>query len=189
MEKFDLYKVSAKIKCEDGNEVTQGCTDVSDTSNCKAIKSFTSLEEAKIELKKYHTEVEDLPDKCKLVTEYKIRKNKYDDNGNLVSRGRIFTYSDTPENEGIKIDKFAPNFYCRDSDHYLFSFEKNIYDTYDEAKARLVEMFHTVMENADKLDMDDIVPRIVECYHDGFLTIPFTEHEYTLEKVKSWEKR
>lgn len=79
--------------------------------------------------------------------------------------------------------KFVPNFYCQEDDHYLFAFEKNMYDTYDEAKARLINMLDAI----DDYNIDDVIPRIIECRSDGFFIISLAEHDYTLEEIKNWK--
>ena len=91
MKKYEIMKNSAEFNWKHRKEITTGCT-VDDVEPEK-IAEFKELEEAEEELKKYKTEISESGGLFS-VTEYMIRENEYDEDGEWISGGDIWDFSD-----------------------------------------------------------------------------------------------
>lgn len=88
MKKYEIKKAQAEVKRI--NEIAEGCTSYSEAP--ELIKSFDNLEDAKLELAKYCTDVKELGTYW-LVTEYYIEEAEYDEDEEWIDGGDIWEFS------------------------------------------------------------------------------------------------
>lgn len=95
MKKYELVKRSAEINWKERKSIAPGCT-MNDPKPEK-IKEFESLEEAQKELKNYKSDIRKTSGNIGTlyeVTEYVIEENEYDDEGEWISGGDVWDFSD-----------------------------------------------------------------------------------------------
>ena len=90
MKKYEIMKNSAEFNWKHRKEITTGCT--MDDVEPEKIAEFKKLEEAEEELKKYKTEISESGGMFS-VTEYMIRENEYDEDGEWISGGDVWDFS------------------------------------------------------------------------------------------------
>lgn len=93
--KYEIVEKSAEIKWKDRKNITTGCA--ADDPDPKLIEKFDTLQEAQKELKKYKTSIkEDRGNNGTfyVVKEYSIEENEYDEDGDWISGGDVWDYSD-----------------------------------------------------------------------------------------------
>lgn len=95
MKKFEIKKTNAELKKV--NEIRQGASVDQDGYDAELIASFDTADEAKEELKKYSTKVDEMSGYYSM-TEYYIEESEYDEDGDWVNGGDILEFSE------LKID-------------------------------------------------------------------------------------
>lgn len=95
--KYEIRKNTREISYKNRAQIKQGCTLEQDNQDPEIIKSFDDKDEALNELKLYKSDI------CKLsggagayyaVTEYYVEENEYDKDGEWVSGGDVWEFSE-----------------------------------------------------------------------------------------------
>ena len=90
MKKYELKKCSAEFTWKERKEIKEGCT-MYDVEPEK-LGEFETLEKAEEELAKYKTEISDSGGLFS-VTEYMIQENEYDEDGEWIDGGDVWSFS------------------------------------------------------------------------------------------------
>ncbi len=99
MKKYEIVERVMKFGYKEKKEIKKDCTSFCEDE--KLVKSFDTLDEAKLEFKKYKTEVHTYSGACEttyVVTEYAIQENSYDEDGEFEA------FCDTWEVSEMKIE-------------------------------------------------------------------------------------
>lgn len=97
MMRYELRKNTIEIRWKNRDKIMAGCTLEKDDSNPEIIEIFEDKEMDLQELKKYKSEVVELSGGAGIyysVTEYYIEENEYDEDGEWVSGGDIWDFSE-----------------------------------------------------------------------------------------------
>ncbi|WP_300802335.1 hypothetical protein [uncultured Acetatifactor sp.] len=95
--KYEIRKNVREISYKNRMQIKQGCTLEQNNQDPEVIKSFDDKDEALNELKSYNSDI------CKLsggagayyaVTEYYVEENEYDEDGEWVSGGDVWEFSE-----------------------------------------------------------------------------------------------
>ena len=95
MKKYEIIKRTAIIKYKDRRNIAPGCT--SGTSDSDIIQSFETLEDARKKLEDYKTSIDEVQrriDTAYEVIEFCIEENDYNTDGELISVGDVWDYSE-----------------------------------------------------------------------------------------------
>lgn len=95
MRKFEIVKRTKEIRKSDSFKLRAGVA--LDCECPETLNNFDVLEDAKNELKKYQSEIKEFSShglSFYSVTEYTIEENEYDDDGEWVSGGDVYEFSE-----------------------------------------------------------------------------------------------
>lgn len=95
VKKYGLFEKKVEIPWKDRKNITTGCA--ADDPDPKLIEKFYTLEEGQKELKKYKTSIKEESRNngtFYAVKEYSIEENEYDEDGECISGGDVWDYSD-----------------------------------------------------------------------------------------------
>ena len=97
--KYEIIKNTREISYKNRKEIKEGCTLEQDNMMPEIIKSFDNKDEALKELKSYESDIKRLSGAAGTyynVTEYYVEENEYDENGEWVSGGDVWSISKMP---------------------------------------------------------------------------------------------
>lgn len=92
---YGLFEKKVEIPWKDRKNITTGCA--ADDLEPRLIEEFDTLEDAQKELIKYKTTIKEASGNNEtfyVVTEYSIEENEYDEDGDWISGGDVWDYSD-----------------------------------------------------------------------------------------------
>lgn len=95
IKKFNLVMARVEVKASEKNKIVEGIafdTEFNNWINPELIKSFTTLEEARHEFKKYSTEISKMSGYY-LVEEYAVEEVIEDEDGEFIEGGNIWCFS------------------------------------------------------------------------------------------------
>ena len=92
MKKFEIRKNHIEIEKKNANNIQAGCSMDQNETFPTVVKSFDTKEEALEALKSYHTEIRDL-NSYYLVAEFYVEENVYDEDGDWIEGGDIWTFT------------------------------------------------------------------------------------------------
>lgn len=97
MKKFELIRNTVEIPFIKKSTIKEGVTLANECDQYpEIIKSFSTMEEANEELKKYKSTIQELSSgggKYYLVEEFYVEENTYDDDGDWLDGGNVWAFS------------------------------------------------------------------------------------------------
>lgn len=95
--KYEIRKNTREISYKKRAEIKEGCTLDQFDQEPEIIKTFDDKDEALIELKSYKSDIRKLSGGAGsyyLITEYYVEENEYDEDGEWVSGGDVWAFSE-----------------------------------------------------------------------------------------------
>lgn len=125
MKKYELREKEIEVRFKNRNKIKPGCTaDLGLDTDSELIKSFDDRDEAEEALREYKSSIREVGS-VYLVKEFYVEENDYDDDGEWISGGDIWGFSEMKievvEKPSYDVKAAFDNF--KDAEDYQFNLD------------------------------------------------------------------